>query len=457
MNDHGSYVGDFDRLLSSYCDRVISNRDMARLNQLLRSNPALRQRYLYFVGVHANLSYLIAGAPSPESGTRPFPREIGSQAKVQRCDSCACAPPSRSLRIAAVAACAALLLGGLLGSTFRFWPQRSLSAALSTSTSAPVVARVTREAGVRFDENGRSAETGGWLRAGSYRLVEGVVQAMLGRGAEVVITAPAEFELQSPSRIMLKRGRLSARVPEPARGFTVETPSATLVDLGTEFAADVDGSGNGEVHVFRGEVIVNPRSLTDARPLRLGEAQATRIDAASATPSGIELDPSRFLRELDEPATAYSRLVRSLAPEIYLRMEPTIDGKSLIDSGSPGGFGRLELSPSSANPWLPGLLGTSLQFRGPSFGDYATVPVSPKSNSKTMSVVAWIFAESRPRWATILKRWGFVGERCYHFGLSGDDGDLEVHIADPGGERASRSRRAPARHRVLASCRIRRR
>jgi Concanavalin A-like lectin/glucanases superfamily/FecR protein len=428
MNDHGCDVGDFDRLLSSYCDGVISNRDLARLNQLLRSSPALRRHYLHFVGVHANLSYLIAGAPSPQSSTRPYPRESDSRGGVQRCDSCASAPASRCWRIVGVAACAALLLGGLLGSSFRFWRHRLPSA--DHLISVPVVARVTREAGVRFDKNGHSAETGGALRAGSYRLVEGVVQAVLGGGADVVITAPAEFELQSQSRIVLKRGRLSARVPEPARGFTVETPTATLIDLGTEFAADVDGFGNGEVHVFRGEVIVKPRSLTDARPLRLGEAQASRIDAASATPSGIELDPSRFLRQLEEPVSAYSRLITTLAPEIYLRMEPTIDGKSLIDSGSPGGFGRLELSPSYTTPWLPGLLGSSLQFRGPSFGDYATVPVSPKSNSKTMSVVAWIFAESRPRWATIVKRWGFVGERCYHFGLSSDDGDLEVHIAD---------------------------
>ena len=110
---------------------------------------------------------------------------------------------------------------------------------------------------------------------------------------------------------------------------------------------------------------------------------------------------------------------RPLGPVAYLRMEPTIDGNSLIDSGSAGGSGRLMLSPSHGSPWLPGCFGSSLRLRGPSFGDYATLPFAPEQFGNTLSVVAWVFAESRPRWASIVKRWGMVGDRCFHFGLSG--------------------------------------
>jgi hypothetical protein len=305
---------------------------------------------------------------------------------------------------------------------------------MGTTGPALVVARVSAAAGARFDELGPPVVVGGPLRAGTYRLVEGIVRVTFAHGAEVILAAPAEFAAQSEGRLYLKRGKLTANVPGPAKGFTVETPSATLVDLGTEFAADVDHDGNGEVHVFRGEVIVQPRSQRDSRPLRLIESQATRIDAASATPSGIEADPGRFLRELEEPSSAYSRLIRELGPATYLPMEPSADGNSLIDACSPGRPGRVVLGPCPGTPWAPGRFGSSLNLRGPGPGDHARIPYVHRSVDGRLSVVAWVLAESRPRWASIIKRWGEPGDRSFHFGLHGDDGDLEVHAARPDGE-----------------------
>src|SRR5262249_28108488 len=156
------------------------------------------------------------------------------------------------------------------------------------------------------------------------------------------------------------------------------TPSATLIDLGTEFATDVDRAKNGEVHVFRGEVIVQPRSQTDVRPVKLVKSQATRVDAASATPSGIDVDATRFVREFEEPATAYSRLARELGPRAYLTMEPTLDGRSLIDAGSRGSAGRVVPGPDCGTPWSPGRFGSSLRFRGPGLGDHAIIPFRPE-------------------------------------------------------------------------------
>ncbi len=83
---------------------------------------------------------------------------------------------------------------------------------------------------------------------------------------------------------------------------------------------------------------------------------------------------------------------------------------------------------------VPGYFGSALRLQGPSSGEYARMPSIEKQTGNTLSVVAWVFAESRPRWATIAKRWGDPGDRCFHFGLFGDDGDLEVHIDQPNGE-----------------------
>jgi hypothetical protein len=421
---------DFDLLLSSFCDAGLSSAQLARFNRLLRSSAQLRRRYIRYMGVHGTLKYLIADDwltnPILEANSRHDTRT----SSTSRCTACNRRASYRWQRFAGVAVATGMLLCVVLAS-LAWRPHRTRSHELRKP--APIVARISGGSGVRFGGTGVSANLDKGLASGFFRLVEGIVQITFARGAELMITAPAEFEILSEMRVLLKSGKLSAKVPEQARGFTIETPTATLVDLGTEFAADVDRDGNGEVHVFRGEVIVKPRSLTDSRPLRLIGTQATRVDAASATPAGIEVDPARFVRQFEEPESSYSHLISKLGPDAYLRMEPTIDGCSLIDSGSPGGVGRIVLGPGRATPWSPGCLGSSLRLRGPSFRDYATLPFPPKRFGKTLSVVAWVFAESRPRWASIVKRWGMPGDRCFHFGLSSDDGDLEVHVAQPDG------------------------
>jgi hypothetical protein len=424
---------EFDRLLSTFCDSALSAPDLMRLNWLVRSDPDLRQRYLLYMGVHATLNFLIAdnsvmaAGTDGQAGSAPLGQQVTPGLRGDRRRPAWRVPR----RVGGLAASALVLVAGLAGAVG--WWRAHRGALREVRQPGPIVARITGGAGVRFDGLSLPLGANERLRTGTYRLVEGIVEVTMARGAQVMVTAPAEFELQSDERLVLMRGKLSAKVPEEARGFTVETPSATLVDVGTEFAADVDREGNGEVHVFRGEVIVKPRSRRDSRPLRLGEARATRVDAASATPSGIEVDSTRFLRRLDEPATGYSRMIDELGPVSYLRMEPTVDGNSLIDSIGTGSPGRLIRSPSYGTPWLPGCFGTSLRLRGPSFGDYATLPFVPRRFGNTLSVAAWVFAESRPRWASIVKRWGMPGDRCFHFGLSGDDGDLEVHISGPDG------------------------
>ena len=52
----------------------------------------------------------------------------------------------------------------------------------------------------------------------------------------------------------LLQGRLTVKVPEEAIGFTVQTPSGDVVDLGTEFAVDVGKKGATELYVLDGTV-----------------------------------------------------------------------------------------------------------------------------------------------------------------------------------------------------------
>ena len=80
----------------------------------------------------------------------------------------------------------------------------------------------------------------------------------------------------------MKFGQLAANVPEAAQGFTIDSPKAAIVDLGTEFALNVTESGKSQVHVYEGEV---ESSL-------LGDDGNTLLNASLLEDDSIEIDAS---------------------------------------------------------------------------------------------------------------------------------------------------------------------
>ena len=69
-----------------------------------------------------------------------------------------------------------------------------------------------------------------------------------------MLQGKSELKLESASRAFLLAGKMTARVPEEAIGFIVNTPQGAIVDLGTEFALSVSDTHVTEVHVLEGEV-----------------------------------------------------------------------------------------------------------------------------------------------------------------------------------------------------------
>jgi hypothetical protein len=103
-------------------------------------------------------------------------------------------------------------------------------------------------------------------------------------GAVVTLVGPAAIVVETPGRGSLEVGKLSARVGEVARGFTIRTPGATIVDLGTEFGVSVPPRdeesgqplGQEELHVFAGVVEVNFGNEA-LPPQRLFKGEALRF------------------------------------------------------------------------------------------------------------------------------------------------------------------------------------
>ena len=77
---------------------------------------------------------------------------------------------------------------------------------------------------------------------------------------------PVSWQLASQQRLQLDSGQLVAHVPARAIGFTVATPTAEVVDLGTEFGVHVDAQGQTNVQVFEGAVEFSLSTPASAKP-----------------------------------------------------------------------------------------------------------------------------------------------------------------------------------------------
>jgi hypothetical protein len=97
----------------------------------------------------------------------------------------------------------------------------------------------------------------------------------LRNGVTMTVTAPASFVMESPMRCSLWQGKLTAEVPENAKGFAVITQHVDVVDLGTRFGVSVDDNGEADIAVFEGLIDVSAPSsrkrLTVGRGVSVGQ------------------------------------------------------------------------------------------------------------------------------------------------------------------------------------------
>jgi hypothetical protein len=161
------------------------------------------------------------------------------------------------------------------------------------------------------------------LYPGPMTLEEGFVRLDFKNGAQVIVKAPATFNLEAADRMYLQKGRLVARAEDRALGFTVRTPYSSVVDFGTEFGVWVDNRrGRSEAHVFEGQVELrcgsNPKRYNASR--RLNVDQACSADARGKLSSILPARPLAFVRHVP---SAYELAVLDSRPIAYWRFDLT--------------------------------------------------------------------------------------------------------------------------------------
>lgn len=244
MNDR-----DLKDLIDQSLNETIGEDDLRALEQRLIEDPVSRLYYLKSINLHASLRHRFSVKPNP-GNVLSFINHFFTIRRV----------------LLAVAASLVLFFG-----IFSLWiPSRS-------------VGEVAQVVGA-YRDNGVAYEIGEAVEPGSIFISRGLLRLDFSNGARVTLEGPAELEVFNESRIVLRRGLVTATIPESAVGFVVDTISAHVVDLGTSFGVSVGENGQTEVCVFDGEVEVSSSKTSGVSKLtqlvREGEAVRTKVDSS---------------------------------------------------------------------------------------------------------------------------------------------------------------------------------
>jgi len=122
-----------------------------------------------------------------------------------------------------------------------------------------------------------------------FHLEAGLLEITYDSGFQAILQGPAQYEITSPQGGYLTVGKLTGKANTVrARGFTIDTPTARVTDLGTEFGTEVASNGSVETVVFAGEVQLTAVSAQTrqgpAQVLRTGEAAQVLRDSDGANP-----------------------------------------------------------------------------------------------------------------------------------------------------------------------------
>lgn len=134
-------------------------------------------------------------------------------------------------------------------------PVATLAAAFDAVWSDPNVALLLRQ---------------GDMPPGMLTLVSGRAEFLFADGATAIIEGPATFEPVAGDTLRVQAGSVRCRCPRPGTELRVETPSGTIVDLGTEFALSVEPDVRTRVAVIEGQVRVDGRESSQL--MSAGEA-----------------------------------------------------------------------------------------------------------------------------------------------------------------------------------------
>ena len=376
-------------LLERYFDRSLSVEEKSELKSALLHDPAARHRFWQATEWRAlfhQWGEMETGRVTAEEVDRKGMTTVPSRGAAIRKAAASYSPTRSRSRTSssrrpwirwAVAAAAIVIFALLVGPS---WWQNTAATLVDTADAS--------WAGAMTD-----LRIGAELKPRMLKLERGLAVIAFKNGARVVLEGPAELELLGADRAALRSGRLRARVPEIAHGFTIQAPGFTVVDLGTEFGCVASPDGSGEVHVLTGAVNISAAAtsstIRESEAVKLGGGKATKMPARPSAFVSEEEMSRRRLAQSGDPLGAWRIASRELNrhPAMVVHFDFETSSNGVLPNQSPNaepGSGAGIHGPQLAQGRLRGK--SALSFTRPD--DRLRVRVN--RNFDELTLLAWI-------------------------------------------------------------------
>lgn len=162
-------------------------------------------------------------------------------------------------------------------------------------------------------------------------LRKGLAQLQFDSNVHLIFEAPAEFQIISDDKIMLNHGRVYVTVPSEAIGFTVNTATARIIDLGTQFGVEADARGDTYLHVVQGKTALIAGEKSNTLSTIVGQQAAMMVSGVTSAVSSIRFDDGRFARSFDS------------SNNVVWRKQPSLDLADIVRNGNGLGTGNSQV------------------------------------------------------------------------------------------------------------------
>ena len=275
------------------------------------------------------------------------------------------------------------------------------------------------------------------------QLDKGLVQVTYSNGAVVLLEGPISYTLDSQNSGFLDRGKLVAHADtKQSLQFTITTPNARFVDMGTAFGVAVEAEGRAAIAVFTGKVMTAAKKAGGGwtPQIALNEGQAGIYEQAKFTRQvckrsdfpTLQPDPPAPLVPLAPSVpSSYERWLKA-SRELqgrddlvaYYDFQPNPDDSTVLLNHSASGakyHGEI-LNADFVDGRFPGK--KCLEFMSADSGVRVNLP----DEYKRMTVIAWVKIEQLVNiYHGILTSDGWTEPGKFHFQIR-KNGQVGMHI-----------------------------